>query len=307
MHIVEVDRDVSLVDLQMKMEGFRKFISSWIVKDKGKALVVDVGPAATVPKLVEAIKFLKIEKVEFVLLTHIHLDHAGGVGHFLEIFPEASVVVHEKGLKHIIDPEKLWKSSLEVLGEYAKAYGKPKPVDKEKIFEGDILFAGKIVEIIDTPGHAPHHQSYFYGDLLFSGEALGVHFPMKNDFYLRPATPPKFFYDTAYSTIEKIEKLPSCKVCFGHFGFNKDSKEIAKESKRQIKLWVETVYDVAFRRDFRSEEEIIETAKKELLKKDQRFARYHLLDDDVKRREDFFIKNSLKGILDFVYENYRLK
>lgn len=303
MNIIEID-NLFLVDLQMNLEGFRKFISSWIIRDKDRAMIVDVGPASTVPKLLEVIKFLKISKVEFILLTHIHLDHAGGIGHFLEVFPEASVVVHEKGVKHIIDPEKLWKSSVEVLGEYALAYGKPKPVEKEKIFDGDVLFAGKIVEIIETPGHAPHHQSYLYGNILFAGEALGVYFPLKNDFYLRPATPPKFFYDEASKSLEKIEKISECKVCFGHFGFNENSREIVKESKKQMKIWVETVYDLVCKRGL-DERKVIDFAKDELLKKDQRFSRYILLDDDIKRREDFFIKNSLKGIFDFVCEKMK--
>ncbi|MEM2059807.1 MAG: MBL fold metallo-hydrolase, partial [Archaeoglobaceae archaeon] len=92
MNIIEVAENLYLVDLPQELEGFRKFISCWVVKDEDKAMLIDVGPKATIPKLIEALNYLKIKKVELVLLTHIHLDHAGGVAEILERYPETSVV-----------------------------------------------------------------------------------------------------------------------------------------------------------------------------------------------------------------------
>ncbi len=304
MNIFEIAEDIYLVDLPMELEGFRKFISSWILRDDGKAAIIDVGPTSTIPKLLEAIRFLGIRSVEYVLLTHVHLDHAGGIAEFLKHFPEAKVVVHEKGERHVVNPEKLWKASLSVLGEIAEAYGKPEGIPESKIHKGKIEFAGEEIDVIDSPGHASHHQSYVFREFLFVGEAFGVHMPLKSDYYLRPATPPKFVYDIAYATIEKLRDLGSYRLCFAHFGFKRDSREIAEAAGKQLKLWVEVVYDIACRRDFSSEEEILKVAKSELLEKDGRFSRYHLLDEDIKRREDFFIENSLRGILEYVYENY---
>ncbi len=304
MNILEIADNLYLIDLPQKLEGFRKFISCWVVKDDGRALLVDVGPASTIPKLIESLKFLGVEEVEYVLLTHIHLDHAGGIGHFLQHFPSAKVVVHEKGEKHLINPEKLWEGSLKVLGNVAEVYEKPIGIDKSRIHKGDIEFAGEKIEIVKTPGHAAHHQSYVFGEFLFIGEAAGVHMPLKNDYYLRPATPSRFIYEVAYDSLERILELGSKRVCFGHFGFKRDSVEIAEKAMKQLKLWVDVVYDIACKRDFKDEEKIISQAKEELLEKDRRFSRYHLLDDDIKKREDFFIANSLRGILEYVYSNY---
>jgi glyoxylase-like metal-dependent hydrolase (beta-lactamase superfamily II) len=128
--------------------------------------------------------------------------------------------------------------------------------------------------------------------------------PLKNDYYLRPATPRKFIFEVAYNSLERLKELGSKRVCFGHFGFKRDSLEIIEKAKKQLRLWVDTVYDIACRRDFEGEEQILKQAREELLEKDRRFSRYHLLDEDIKRREDFFINNSLRGILDYVFTNY---
>ncbi len=304
MNILEIADDLYLIDLPQKLEGFRKFISSWVVRDGKKAMLVDVGPSSTIPKLVESLKFLGIEDIEYVLLTHVHLDHAGGIGDFIQAFPSAKVVVHEKGVRHLLNPEKLWRASLKVLGHVAEAYGEPKGIPEDKIYSGEVEFGGEVVEVVDTPGHASHHQSYVFGEFLFAGEVAGVHMPLKNDYYLRPATPSKFIYEIAYDSMGKILNLGSKRLCFGHFGFKRDSREIVDKAMRQLRLWLDTVYDIACRRDFEGEEEIVRQAKVELLEKDRRFARYHLLDDDIKKREDFFITNSLKGILEYVYANY---
>ncbi len=306
MNIIEVADNLYLVDLPQELEGFRKFISCWVIKDEDRAMLVDVGPKATISKLIEALNYLKIKKIEFVLLTHIHLDHAGGVAEILEKYPEANVVVHELGKKHIVNPDKLWRASLETLGKIAEVYGKPTGISEEKIYDGKVAFAGKEVEIVTTPGHAQHHQSYVFGEFLFVGEAFGVHMPLKNDYYLRPATPPKFKYELAMDTIEKLRAMGSKRVCFGHFGFKRDSVEIAEKAMKQLKLWVSTIYDILCKKEIKEEERVAKIAKEELLEKDSKFSNYHLLDEDIKKREDFFIRNTILGIQQFVSETYCL-
>lgn len=305
MNILEIADNLYLVDLPQKMEGFKKFISSWVVKDGHSGMLVDVGPSSTIPKLLESLKYLEIERIEYVLLTHIHLDHAGGIAGVIKKFPEAKVVVHEKGFRHLLNPERLWEASKAALGEIAEVYGKPEGIGEENIAdEQELEFAGKEIKIIETPGHAAHHQSYVFDEFLFIGEAAGVHIPLKNDYYLRPATPKKFIFEIAYNSLQKLKEVGNKRVCFGHFGFKKDSLEIIERAMKQLRLWVDTVYDIACRRDFEKEDEILRQAKKELLEKDRRFSRYHILDDDIRKREDFFINNSLRGILDYVVTTY---
>lgn len=306
MNIIEAAENLYLVDLPQNLEGFRKFISCWVVREGSKAMLIDIGPRSTIPKLIEALNYLGIREVEFVLLTHIHLDHSGGIAELLERFPEAKVVAHKSAKKHLLNPEKLWKASIEAIGDIAKAYGKPREIAEENIHEGGVEFGGKVVEVIETPGHASHHQSYLFGEFLFIGECAGVHIPLKNDYYLRPATPAKFYYEAAMESLEKLLKLGSKRVCFAHFGFKRDSVEIVERAMKQLKLWVSTVYDIVCRRDVRDENELARIAKEELFEKDVKFWNYRLLDDDIKKREDFFIANTLKGIQEYVSETYCL-
>ncbi|WP_290596627.1 MULTISPECIES: MBL fold metallo-hydrolase [unclassified Archaeoglobus] len=304
MNILEIAENLYLVDLPQRIEGFRKFISSWVIKDGNSGVLVDVGPSSTIPKLIESLKYLEIEHLKYILLTHIHLDHAGGIADILKKFPEAKVVVHERGSRHLVNPSRLWEASKVALGEIAEFYGEPEGIKEEGIYVNGLEFAGRKIEVVETPGHAAHHQSYIFGEFLFIGEAAGVHMPLKNDYYLRPATPRKFIFEVAYNSLERLKELGSKRVCFGHFGFKRDSLEIIEKAKKQLRLWVDTVYDIACRRDFEGEEQILKQAREELLEKDRRFSRYHLLDEDIKRREDFFINNSLRGILDYVFTNY---
>jgi glyoxylase-like metal-dependent hydrolase (beta-lactamase superfamily II) len=301
MKILELSDELYLVDLPHQKPGFRRFISSWIYKSENKAFLVDVGTSACVKKLNEALEYLKVKKVEFVLLTHIHIDHAGGMGDFLSYHPEARVVVHEKGLGHLLNPKKLWEGSKKILGDLALIYGEIKPVPEGSFADGELEFEGSEIEVLKTPGHAPHHQSYIYDGYLFAGEALGVHQYLRiRDFYLRPSTPPRFVYETARESIEKLYELGKLTVCFGHFGYEEDSSKIAESSGNQLDLWVETVEYACER--YKDEKELIDYCKRELLHSDTLFAKYEYLDEDIKQREDYFIENALRGIAEYVRE-----
>jgi glyoxylase-like metal-dependent hydrolase (beta-lactamase superfamily II) len=301
MKILELSDELYLVDLPQRRPGFRRFISSWVYKSGNKAFLVDVGTTASVKKLNEALEYLKIRKVELVLLTHIHIDHAGGLADFLSYHPEARVVVHEEGLRHLLNPKKLWEGSKKVLGDLALIYGEIKPVPQRSFAEGEVEFEGSEIQVLKTPGHAPHHQSYIYDGYLFAGEALGVHQYLRmRDYYLRPSTPPKFVYELARESIERLYGLGKLTVCFGHFGYEEDSSKIAESSRNQLDLWVETVEEVCER--YKDEKEIIHHCKMELLRSDSLFAKYEFLDEDIKQREDYFIENALKGISGYVKE-----
>ncbi|MBO8181805.1 MAG: MBL fold metallo-hydrolase [Archaeoglobus sp.] len=305
MKILELSDELYLVDLPLPKTGFRRFISSWVFKSGNKAFLVDVGASASIEKLNEALEYLKVKKVEFVLITHIHIDHAGGLGDFLSYHPEAKVIVHEKGVKHLLNPKKLWEGSIKVLGDLALLYGEIKPVPEENFADGKLEFEGSEIRVVKTPGHAPHHQSYVYDRYLFAGEALGVHQYLKiRDFYMRPATPPKFVYEVAKESIEKLQKLGDLTVCFGHFGYEEGSSKIIENSAKQLDLWVETVEDIACEKGYQEEAEIIQHSREELIRSDPLFAKYTYLDDDIKQREDYFIENTLRGMAGYVKERF---
>ncbi|MCL1941815.1 MAG: MBL fold metallo-hydrolase, partial [Synergistaceae bacterium] len=124
----EIKPGLFLIDLPQPAEGFEKFISAWFFRDdRGKNILVETGPANTIPALAEELSKLT-GSLDHILLTHIHLDHSGGLGHLMPNYPDAKVFVSAKGKKHLISPGKLWDASVSNLGDFAKLYGEPLPV-----------------------------------------------------------------------------------------------------------------------------------------------------------------------------------
>ncbi|OPZ55723.1 MAG: Alginate biosynthesis sensor protein KinB [Synergistetes bacterium ADurb.Bin520] len=113
----QIRDNLYLIDIDQALEGFRKFISAWLYRVNGATILVDPGPASTIPCLVERLKGAGVERIDHVLLTHIHLDHAGGTGHLMQHFPGARVNCHPKGIPHLAAPQKLWEESKKVLGK----------------------------------------------------------------------------------------------------------------------------------------------------------------------------------------------
>ncbi len=157
--------------------------------------MVDVGLAKSVESLVEGLSIAGVSPadVDYVLLTHI--DHAGGVGAFLKHLPRAKVLVHPRGVPHLVDPSRLWESSLRTLGEVAEGFGRIKPVSSERIAIAEdglsISLSESIsIRVLHTPRHASHHTSFFEEEsrTLFAGEATGVH--LLGSGLVRPAAPP---------------------------------------------------------------------------------------------------------------------
>ena len=112
MAIHKKSKNLFLIDLDQKLPGFRKFISSWLYTKDHKNIIIDPGPTSTIPVLEKALADLNIHKVDYILLTHIHIDHAGGTGLLLSKFPDSKVLCHPMGIPHMINPEKLWQGSL---------------------------------------------------------------------------------------------------------------------------------------------------------------------------------------------------
>jgi glyoxylase-like metal-dependent hydrolase (beta-lactamase superfamily II) len=305
MAVNKINNSLYLIDLKQPRAGFSNFISTWVYKDKDLCFIVDPGPVKTIDFLKEKLESIGITKknLNYILLTHIHIDHAGGTGKLLNFFPKAHVVCHPRGKKHLINPEVLWNASKNVLGEVADMYGEIFPVAENKI-----NFQEKIREIrvIETIGHASHHLSYLFKKYLFIGDAAGVHFPIKNDFYVRPATPPIFNYDIAISSLDKLLSLnlTHFKICYAHYGIKDNAEKMLKIAKEQLKLWkkvIENTLNKGEQANF--EDDVV----KELMKEDVYFANVHLFDDEIKRREQKFISNSIKGIKEYLQKSLKIK
>lgn len=208
------------------LEGFEHFISSYVFKDDATTFLIDIGPASTAPDLLYALQTLNVPWVDYILLTHIHLDHAGAAGHLAQAFPQAKIVCHPMGLKHLHAPQKLWQSSLSVLKDFAVAYHEPQGVPLEQLVSVDD-FDHSAISSIKTPGHAPHHVSYVHEECLFIGEAAGVFFNLA-DGYLRPATAKRVLLDEGRDMRVCIDELLSIDPLLRYFSlFN------AAEQKRE--------------------------------------------------------------------------
>jgi glyoxylase-like metal-dependent hydrolase (beta-lactamase superfamily II) len=297
MAIQRLLENIFLVDLDLPRPGFHHFISSWIIKRGDQAIVIDPGPSSTIATLLNALAEMGIKGIDYILLTHIHLDHAGGCGDLLRTYPDPIVVCHPQAVPHLSNPERLWQGSVKVLGDLARAYGLPSPVNRELICsEGDIHWQGYTIQSLETPGHASHHLCFFSGDLVFAGEVAGVRVPFGNKPYLRPATPPPFRSEIALKSISMVTERGPQIILYGHYGLTGDAVNMLKIGQGQIRLWLTIIEERVNKGLNLNEEKILG----EILAKDPYLSAFYQLESDIRERESYFIRNSIKGMVEFV-------
>jgi glyoxylase-like metal-dependent hydrolase (beta-lactamase superfamily II) len=297
LHQVYLDQD--------KLEGFRNFISAWIYADANSAFVVDPGPLTTIPVLLDELHRLGVRRLDYILLTHIHIDHAGGTGELLRHFPEAMVVCHPAGIRHMCEPKALWEGSLKVLGHVARAYGEIIPVPAESITSASRL-EDIHVDVIQTPGHAAHHLSFMFDDLLIAGEVAGVCCNTPQGIYMRPATPPRFDLDIALTSLDKVMQRRPQHMIFAHSTMQSDAMSLLEAARKQLYVWVGGVARQflecrwAGKADASQEEELRQSMYTWLLRNDPLFAPIESMPEDIHAREMYFFGNSIKGMSEYV-------
>jgi glyoxylase-like metal-dependent hydrolase (beta-lactamase superfamily II) len=303
-----------LVDLDQEITGQRRFISCWVWRGEGPCYVVDPGPPATGDRLVAALAELGVRELDFILLTHIHLDHGGATARLLDRWPGARVVCHPRGRRHLEDPARLWEGSLAVLREKARVYGEPRPVPPAALAEDTEAIAAGL-EIIPTPGHAPHHVCFRHGDRLFLGEAAGTFSTLGRGCdtdapYLRPATPPMFKLEVAQGSLDRLlglDPMPS-RLQFAHHGrWCGDGAWLLRAARGQLGLWVMTLRDTAGRLgglpapgDDAAEERLFAATVEALPAADPWYARGAGLPGDIRAREADFTRQTLRGMLGYL-------
>lgn len=284
------------IDLDLTSQvGFRKFICSWLYRSEQFTLLVDPGPLSTIPQLCQAIRAQAVERIDYILLTHIHIDHAGGTGALLKEFPEATVFCHPDGIRHMVAPRKLWEGSRSVLGALAEAYGEIIAVPAEKICSGDLV-GDTGIKVFQTPGHAQHHCCYLLDDLLFAGEVAGVRSDAADGIYLRPATPPRFMLDVARGSIDRMIELSPRYLAFAHYGLADDALAHLRIARNQLQLWVRGVAITAGIEGEKREEAL----RAWLFEHDASYARFGTLPEDIRARERYFFGNTLRGMSEYV-------
>jgi len=245
--ISEVAENVYLIDAE---EAFiPNLTAAYFVNEDRKALI-DTGPPSSATAILEAIRLLGVDskEVSHIVVTHIHLDHAGGAGALVKEMPYAKVLVHPKGAKHLINPTKLMDSNVQVMGkEVVARYGSMVPIEPgkvEAVEDGVVieLSSQQTLKVIHTPGHANHHLSVYEerNKGLFTGDAVGMYF--SDEFLFPEAVPYDFNLRLALESIEKLKQLPLEILYFSHFGTSKRPDVMLQMARDGLKFWSGLVF-----------------------------------------------------------------
>lgn len=284
----------ALIALNQNRPGFTHFIGSWVCR-ANHTILVDVGPHHSVGQLAVSLRGMDIDRVDYILLTHIHIDHAGGLADFLEHFPMAKVVCHETGIGHLAEPVKLEAASRKVLGDLIDTYGPINPVKREYFIphrEANI----NGLRIIETPGHAAHHLSFSYEGCLFAGEASGIYLNIGGKDYIRPATPPVFFLEEFVQSIDRLLALEDQVICYPHYGMNASSHAFLNRARRQLFFWEDTIRNEIAK----APSSLIRACIERLLGSDSFLEAYADMDAEVQARERLFMTHSIEGYLGYL-------
>jgi glyoxylase-like metal-dependent hydrolase (beta-lactamase superfamily II) len=235
-----VNGNVYIIDAPF--HGESGVLGTYVVKGE-TALVVDPGPTVSIPHVVRGLEALGVDSwsLKRVALTHIHLDHACGSWKLLERYPYASLYVHPRGSGHMIDPSKLEEAARSLFEGAVNSYGEIRGVPSRKVVEsqdGEVLnLGGATVNVLWTPGHSAHHQSFFVpeDEVIIVGDAGG--FYTSDTGVIMPTTPPPFNPASAVDSLDKLIALGPRYICYGHFGFSEGAIEKLEAHKRQIILW----------------------------------------------------------------------
>jgi glyoxylase-like metal-dependent hydrolase (beta-lactamase superfamily II) len=245
-----------VLQIDTLLGGWHQVTAGYLVTGDAPVLV-ETGSQTSVPHLLAALAELNVDPGELagVAVTHIHLDHAGGVGDVAAAFPEATIYVHEKGARHLVDPTRLVNSAAQVYGDLLDSlYGRLTATPTERIkvlYDGDevIVSSNRTLTTVDSPGHAKHHLALHDSDsgLLFAGDAVGVRLPDVG--ILRPATPPPDFdLDAAITSLRRFADRRPAGVALAHFGLVPDPLGTLEEAEGILRRWAE-VAEAAWRED----------------------------------------------------------
>ncbi len=244
-----------VIEIDTLLGGWEKVTAGYLLTGPAPVLV-ETGSQSSVPALLEALGAIGVgpDDLAGVAVTHIHLDHAGGVGDVARAFPRATVYVHEKGARHLVDPTRLVDSAARVYGSLLDSlYGRLDPTPQERIHvlaDGEEVRVGpaRVLTSVDSPGHAKHHLALHdsVSGVLFAGDAVGVRLPDAG--VLRPSTPPPDFdLDLALHSLERFGERRPSGLALAHYGLLPDPAEVLAEASETLRRWA-AVAESAWRR-----------------------------------------------------------
>jgi glyoxylase-like metal-dependent hydrolase (beta-lactamase superfamily II) len=246
---MDFDHGISAIDT-----GFFRpqFDASHLIVENGRAAFVDTGTNYSVPRLLAELgdKRIPIEAVDYVILTHVHLDHAGGAGLLMQQLPNARAVIHPRGVRHMVDPSALIAGATAVYGadEVQASYGTLVPIPAERIVtandEHRIDLAGRELLCIDTPGHARHHICIWdaRSRAFFTGDTFGLSYREfdtdKGAFILPTSTPVQFEPEALHASIDRMLGFKPQQMFLTHYSRVTDVERLAHDLHEQIDAMV---------------------------------------------------------------------
>ncbi len=246
----DLPHDITVIDTGYHRPGFD---ASYLMRAGAAAAFVDVGTAFSVPRLLQVLaeKNIAREQVHYVMVTHVHLDHAGGAGVLLRQLPHARLVVHPRGAAHMIDPAKLIAGAAAVYGEteFMRLYGEIAPISAQRVIEAAddwrLDFNGRELVFLDTPGHARHHYCIYDASSrgIFTGDTFGLsyrEFDSANGPFIFPTTTPvQFDPEALHASIDRLLSLQAQRLYLTHYGCVQDPPRLAARLHELIGQFVD--------------------------------------------------------------------
>lgn len=236
-----------ILQLDTRLGGMDQLTAGFLIEGEQPALV-ETGSQSSAATVRDAVRAAGVgpDDLRWLIVTHIHLDHAGAVGDLAREFPAATVVVHERGARHLVDPSRLIDSAARVYGPLLdELYGRLDPVPSDRLIAASDGFrvdlgAGHSLVMVDSPGHAKHHHAVLdeASGTLMVGDAVGVRLPDIG--VLRPATPPPDFdLEQAVASLHRFRELRPQQVVLTHYGVVPGADETLAEAEDVLHRWVE--------------------------------------------------------------------
>jgi hydroxyacylglutathione hydrolase len=242
-HVTDFPHGIAAIDSGF---GRERLCAIHLVVENGRAAIIDTGTNHSVPRVLAVLAARGIDRaqVDWVILTHIHLDHAGGAGQFMQAFPNARLTVHPRGARHVADPARLVEGTIAVYGaeKTRSTYGDIVPVPRDRIVEtphgATIDLGGRTLVFLDTPGHARHHVSVWdeRSRRVFAGDTFGFAYVELDDadrrYIFLTTSPTQFDPDAEHRSLDLITGLRPEGIFLTHYAEVRDIARMADDLHR---------------------------------------------------------------------------